>query len=152
MAHRDHRAVRMELEGEAHPLARRDQASHRTRSPLDQGPMERGIFWIDEDVGDDFRWFTNGRQGVLVQGESEGKARPSATTDPREPESNETTVRDALATEVLHGPPERASDSLERRRDFRGPVLVQCGSDSAVCDKVSAGVRVSGLAGKPSPL
>src|SRR5256886_8602571 len=138
MSHRDHGAVRMGLERKPHPLTGGDETSHRTRSPVDQGPVEGRTLRFDERVGDDLRRLTNPGHGVLVQGESKGKARPTGPADSGEPESDESAVRDPSPAEILHGPLERAPDPFERRGDFRGPILVQCDSDSVVEDKASA--------------
>src|SRR5205814_8440760 len=132
VAHRDDGPVRMELEREAHPFARRGETSHRTRPPCDQGPVERGTGRVDERIGDDLRRLANGGEGVLAQGETEGEAGAGGPADAREPEPNEPAGRDALPTEMLHGPLDRAPDSLERRREFRGPVLSRRESESAL--------------------
>ena len=138
----------MGLEREAHPFARRGQTSNRTRSPRDQGPVERGTGRVDEGIGDDLRRLANRGEGVLAQGETEGEACAGGPANTREPEPDEPVVRDALPTEILHGPLERASDSLERRGDFRGPVVVQRDSNSVVQDKASAPGRSSRSSGR----
>src|SRR5438309_3445999 len=133
----------MGLEREAHLLARRCQSANRPRSPRDQGPMERGTGRVDEGIGDDLRRLANRGDGVLAQGETEGEACSGGPANAGEPEPDEPAVRDALPTEILHGPLERAPDSLERRGDFRGPVVVQRDSNSVVQDKASAPGRSS---------
>src|SRR5439155_10231264 len=148
VAHRDDGPVRMELEREAHLSARGGQTSYRTRSPFGQGPIERGTLRFDEGIGDDLRRLANGGEGVLAQGETEGKARAGGPANAREPEPDEPAVRDPLSTEILHGPLERAPDSLERRGDFRGPVVVQRDSNSVVRDKVSAPGRSTRSSGR----
>src|SRR5438309_1588149 len=115
--------------------------------PRHQGPVERRSGRVDEGIGDDLRRLANGGEGVLAQGETEGEACASGPANAREPEHDEPAVRDALPTEILHGPLERAPDSLERRRDFRGPVVVQRDSNSVVQDKASAPGRSSRSSG-----
>src|SRR5947208_15325574 len=137
----------MELEREAHLSARGGQTSNRTRSPFGQGPIERGTLRFDEGIGDDLRRLANGGEGVLAQGETEGKACAGGPANAREPEPDEPAVRDPLPTEILHGPLERAPDSLERRREFRGPVVVHRDSQSVVQDKASAPGRSSRSSG-----
>src|SRR5205807_10401574 len=106
--------------------------------PFGQGPIERATLRFDEGIGDDLRRLANRGEGVLAQGETEGKACAGGPANAREPEPDEPAVRDALPTEILHGPLERAPDSLERRGDFRSPVVVQRDSNSVVQDKASA--------------
>src|SRR5207249_8984709 len=75
-------------------------------------------------VGNDLGSIGNPGQGVVTKGESEAEPRHGVASSAREPITHESAAGDVLSPEVFHRPPQRTSNSLERRGDLPASIFV----------------------------